>query len=151
MPAKQKTAPLNHGQTFNAIIAAYRVMHRRISEMVAEEGLTQPQFQALRIVARTGGTSMREISSQLMVTPANVTGIVDRLESRGLITRGAHKTDRRTTIIELTPRGNALQERMTAKYRDFMQDALGVLSEEEQAALTNLLVKLQKGMTRQEG
>ena len=148
MVTQREQSNQHNNETFHAMTAAYKLINRRISEVVSEEGLTQPQFQALRIVAKSGGTSMREISAQLLVTPANVTGIIDRLESRGLMTRGAHRKDRRTTIIELTPAGNALQQRVATKYSEFMRKALQVLSRDEQAALRDLLTKLQEGMSR---
>ena len=125
-------------------------MARRIAEMFSEEGLTRPQFQALRIVAKKGAVCMREISDEMFVTPANITGIIDRLEARGLLTRAGRKGDRRTTDIMLTTKGKALQGRVAEKYGRFMQNALGVFTQEEQKTLRDLLLKLQEGMSRSE-
>lgn len=138
----------HHNETYNAITASYRLMQRKITEMLSEEGITQPQFHVLRIAAKTGGTSMREMSDEMLVTPANMTGIIDRLESRGLIRRGTRKGDRRARIIALTPKGKALQERVSAKYSESMQKALRVLTDDEQRTLSELHVKLQEGMSQ---
>ena len=146
MPARQEQTSRG-SRTYNAITAAYRAMLRKMEEMLSEEGLTMPQFQALRIVAKGGVVCMREISDEMFVTPANVTGIIDRLESRGLLMRSGRKSDRRTTNIELTPKGKALQEKVSGKYNEFMRGALRVLTQDEQTKLGELLVKLQKGMS----
>lgn len=148
MPARGEQA-LRRNHTHNAIIAAYKMMMRRMAGMLSEEGLTQPQFQALRIAAKSGSVCMREISDEMLVTPANITGIIDRLESKGLLKRTEREGDRRTTSIELTPKGRTLQERVAEKYNEFMQNALHVLTQEEQRTLSELLLKLQEGMSRQ--
>lgn len=141
----------HHNETYNSITAAYKLMQGRITEMLSGEGLTQPQFHVLRIAAKSGGTSIREISDEMLVTPANMTGIIDRLESRGLIRRGSRKEDRRAKIIGLTPRGRALQEKVAAKYSDFIQKSLRVLTNDEQKTLSDILVKLQEGMSQSGG
>lgn len=91
---------------------------------------------------------MRRISNEMLVTPANITGIIDRLESRALIRRMAREGDRRATIIELTPKGKVLQDDVAAKYGRFMRNALRTLTADEQRALSDLLVKVQEGMSR---
>ena len=143
----QEKQTSSHNETYNAILAAYRMMQRRIAEMLSEEGLTQPQFQALRIVAKNGAVFMREISDEMFVTPANITGIIDRLEARGLVERSGRSEDRRTTNIELTPKGRALLERVEERYGRFMKNALRVFTQEEQKTFRGFLVKLQEGMT----
>lgn len=135
-------------RTYNAVIAAYKTMHRRMNEMLAEEGLTQPQFQALRIVSRKQAVCMREISDEMLVTPANVTGIIDRLESKGLLRRTGRAKDRRTTQVVLTREGTALQASVATKYNEFVKSALEVFTSEEERVLGELLVKLQERMSR---
>jgi DNA-binding MarR family transcriptional regulator len=99
-------------------------------------------------VAEKGKTPMKGISDRLFVTPANITGIIDRLESKGLLKRTAHHGDRRATIIELTPKGAAVQERVSSKYMEFIQNSLNVLAKDEQKMLHDILMKLQDGMSQ---
>jgi MarR family 2-MHQ and catechol resistance regulon transcriptional repressor len=141
----------HHDETYNSITATYKLMQRKIAGMLSGEGLTQPQFHVLRIAAKSGGTSIREISDEMLVTPANMTGIIDRLESRGLIRREARKGDRRAKIIGLTPKGRAMQEEVAAKYSEFMEKSLRVLTKDEQRTLSDVLVKLQEGMSQSGG
>ncbi|MDG6935058.1 MAG: MarR family transcriptional regulator [Nitrososphaerota archaeon] len=134
-------------RTYQSVVATYKVMHKSISKLLAEEGLTQPQFYALRLVARWGPVKMRVLSDELHVTPANVTGIIDRLESRGLLKRRSHAGDRRSTLLELTQTGLALESKVRRRYGQFVQDALDKLTEREQDLLSTLLQKLQKEMS----
>lgn len=144
--------PARHSnETYNAVMATYKVMHRKISEMLSEEGLTQPQFQVLRIVAKVGATPMRGISDEMLVTPANITGIIDRLESKGLIERMVGQGDRRATIIELTSKGRAVQDRVAVKYGEFMQKVLQAFTTDEQRILSDLLMRLQREMSGSKG
>ncbi len=150
MPKQAELAEQRNG-TYNAIIATYKTVQRSITAMLSEEGLTQPQFHALRVVAKCGPTLMRRISDDMQVTPANITGIIDRLESKGLIRRMGRKGDRRTTIIELTSKGKEMHERVASRYGEFMQKALQTFTADEQDALRSLLVKLQEEMSRSTG
>lgn len=138
-------------ETYNAVITTYRVIQRSIGELLSEEGLTQPQFYALRVIAKNGAAPMNRISYEMLVTPANITGIVDRLESRGLIRRMAREGDRRATIIGLTPKGRAVQERVATRYSEFMRKALQAFTADEQRVLRDLLEKLQQEMSRSRG
>jgi MarR family transcriptional regulator, 2-MHQ and catechol-resistance regulon repressor len=131
-----------------AISATYRILRRESEELLSKEDMTRPQFQALMSLAQRGPILMKEISEKMFVTRANVTGIIDRLESKGLVRRTANHRDRRATMIELTPKGVALQERVSSKYTTFMQDSLKVLTEDEQKSLRDALVKLQGGMSK---
>ena len=148
----KRTEPAErHNETYNTVITTYKVMQRSIAELLSEEGLTQPQFYALRVIAKNGAMPMRGISDEMHVTPANVTGIIDRLEHKGLIKRMARQGDRRATIIELTPEGRAVQERVAARYGELMQRALQAFTTDEQEALRYLLEKLQREMSRPRG
>jgi MarR family 2-MHQ and catechol resistance regulon transcriptional repressor len=146
MTKQAESADESNG-TYNAIIATYKVMQRGMAKLLSEEGLTLPQFTALRVMARHGPTPMKTLSEELLVTAANITGIVDRLESKGLVTRVASSKDRRATIVELTAGGMKLQEEVTKKYIGFLQKALQRFSSDEQRTLSVLLAKLREEMS----
>jgi len=138
----------NPNELADVMNSTYRTILRKSEELLSEEGLTRPQFQALRCVAEKGATPMKGISDKLSVTPANITGIIDRLESKGLLRRSAQAGDRRATIVELTTKGTAVQERVSTKYKEFMKGSLKALSRDEQKSLRDILVKLQEGMSQ---
>lgn len=139
--------PRNSSGVADAITSTYKTLLRESEELLSKEGVTLAQFQALRCVAK-GSIPMKEISEKMSVTRANITGIVDRLESKGLVKRTGYHRDRRATIVQLTPKGTAMQQRVSSKYRAFIQNSLEVLTEEEQRNLRDTLSKLQEGMSK---
>jgi len=135
-------------KTYQSIIATYKAMQKGIAKLLASEGLTQPQFYALRFVSKHGPVKMKVLSDELQVTPANITGVIDRLESRGLIKRMAQAGDRRATLLVLTQKGEALHSRVRRRYIEFVQGSLDVFADDEKRSLMFLLEKLQKEMSR---
>jgi DNA-binding MarR family transcriptional regulator len=142
MPERTESASAE--ETYNAVISTQRAIKQATLVLVSAQALTHPQYQALREIAKNGAMLMREISDAMLVTPANVTGIVDRLEEKGLITRKVSQGDRRATIVELTPEGRAVQERVAKKQGELVQRALGTFTADEQRTLRGLLQKLQR-------
>ncbi|WP_413888749.1 MarR family winged helix-turn-helix transcriptional regulator [Candidatus Aalborgicola defluviihabitans] len=65
-----------------------------------------PRFDYLaQLYREPDGLRMKELSSHLMVTGANVTGVTDELERDGLVARSSSPSDRRSWIVRLTPKG----------------------------------------------
>lgn len=76
--------------------------------MQATLGLTGPQRVALRVLGRGPGVSAGALARTLRLHPSTVTGILQRLERRGLVRRTADPADRRRSRLELTARGRRL-------------------------------------------
>lgn len=131
----------------DVVNATYKTLLRAPDKLVSKEGLTRAQFHALRCAAE-GPLSMKAMSEKMSVTKADITGLVGKLETKGLVRRESNRQDKRETMIELTPKGAAVQKRVGSRYRAFVQESLGVLTAEEQASLGRVLRKLQEGMSR---
>lgn len=80
---------------------------RRAQGTGAERG---PRVAALAHLARDGATPMRELAAKLSISPQAVTGVVDALESEGLVSRERHPTDRRRTLVRLNEHARSLAE-----------------------------------------
>jgi DNA-binding MarR family transcriptional regulator len=91
---------------------------RRVMELARELDFSPVQLHSLRLLEPDAETPMRALAQQLFCDPSNVTGIVDRLEARGLIERVGSDRDRRVRIIRLTPEGKRVRagvvERMSS-------------------------------------
>ena len=74
-------------------------------KMSKQFGLTGPQSQVLRLLIKNGSLSSADLSRKMYVTPSNVTGIIDRLEKKGLVERIRKQGDRRVANITLTNSG----------------------------------------------
>ncbi len=96
-----------------------------------------PQAKLLRIL--DSPLPMSQIASRLHCDASNITGIVDRLEARGLVERGVKPGDRRIKVIALTQEGKRVRRRVVAMTSSV--PGLSRLSKSEQRALDGLLAK----------
>lgn len=87
--------------------------------LVKRIGLTGPQLIVLKEIAARGETSAGEIARAVSLGQATITGILERLEKRDLITRGRSDTDRRKVQLRATQTG----ERLLADTPPLMQEA----------------------------
>jgi DNA-binding MarR family transcriptional regulator len=88
----------------------------------------------------TGPRGMGSLAEELGCDASNVTQIVARLETRGLVTRAPDPVDRRGRVITRTPAGDELNARFEEAF-EFGRDAVRRLSRSEQDQLTTLLRK----------
>ena len=82
------------------------------SKSSQQYGLTESQSRLLRVLFDFGELSSAKLSRKLYVTPANITGIIDRLEKKELVQRLIKKQDRRIAFLSLTPKGIELVKNM---------------------------------------
>jgi MarR family transcriptional regulator, organic hydroperoxide resistance regulator len=109
--------------------------------LAAEFDLSPAQCHVLHLIEPNQPVAMGQIAESLACDASNVTGLVDRLESRGLVRRQPSSGDRRIKVLELTQAGARLRsivmERMTQP-----PEILGRLSVEEQRELVRILKRL---------
>jgi DNA-binding MarR family transcriptional regulator len=105
-------------ETIDRDLRAIRESIRRPLEAeIARGNLTGPQQSVIRAIVQSDGMSLKELSAQLGLAHSTVSGIVDRLQERGLVERRADGTDKRITRIAVTQ-----------TVRDFVRDTLPRLS-----------------------
>ena len=93
-----------------AIRRLYRAVYLDASKMSRQFGLTGAQSGVLRNLFAHGALSSADLSRKLYVTPSNITGVIDRLEKKGLVERIRKVGDRRVALITLTEKGNELSK-----------------------------------------
>ncbi|HWT95951.1 MAG TPA: MarR family transcriptional regulator [Solirubrobacteraceae bacterium] len=112
----------------------------RVHTIAAEFGLAPAQMLALQVLEPEHPCPMSALAQALRCDNSNVTGIVDRLEARGLVERRPGETDRRVKILAVTPAGEALRERLQERLRE-PPEALARLGEEDAQALRDILAR----------
>ena len=101
--------------------------------------LTYAQSQVLFRLAEHPGSHMGDVAKAFGVTLPAVTHIVDRLEEKGLVTRGDHPADRRVYVLDLTSAGKALVEELEAIRLKGMERVLTRMSaDDRRRVLTGL-------------
>jgi len=89
-----------------------RSVYLDTQKLSRQYGLTGPQSGVLRSLVHHGSSSSADLSRMLYVTPSNITGIIDRLERKGLVERIKKEGDRRVALITLTKEGTRLGKKM---------------------------------------
>lgn len=114
-------------------------------ETVREANLTPPQYQTLRLLWVQDGRPFKELAASNGCTPPTMTGIVDTLEKKGLVTRQPNPDDRRSLLVTLTEKGRALEGSTPNLERIYASCCVG-LSAEEFRQLGSLLEKLHQSL-----
>ena len=119
-------------------LAFARVDNRHIRAM----HLTPSQFDVMVTLGDTDGITCSELSAATLVTKGTLTGVLDRLEVKGLIQRDEVQADRRRTRIRLTEKGQHLFEKIFPAHARDIASAMSGLTKKEQEEATRLLRKL---------
>jgi MarR family transcriptional regulator, organic hydroperoxide resistance regulator len=115
-----------------------------LSSALAEENLTAAEINALANLADRGALNVRELSTETGTRPTTLTGVLDRLESRGYLTRELDPADRRSFRLPLTETGQAVAARVRAAVTDLERDALAGLSATQVAGFHAVMSALQE-------
>ena len=118
------------------------------SKLTAEFGMSLARFDLLSQLERAaGGLTMTELSRQMMVSNGATTSLVDRLAEDGLLQRTPHPSDRRTTIISLTPLGRERFLAIAQEHEGWVIGLLDGLSGEAKAELLSGLGALKQHLS----
>lgn len=104
--------------------------------------LTPAQFDIIATLGNTPGMSFKELGEKTLITKGTMTGVIDRLESKGLVKRITKTEDRRCTIVQLTDKGEQEFKRIFAPHVQFCKQAFLGYSDDDFAALEQELAKL---------
>ncbi|MFD5797707.1 MarR family winged helix-turn-helix transcriptional regulator [Streptomyces diastatochromogenes] len=105
-----------------------------------EHALTGPQARLLSLLSLEP-LPMRKLAQKLKCEPSNVTGIVDRLEARGLVARRPDPADRRVKLAAATDEGLQVARDLREGLR-FAREPLAGLTDEERGSLRDLLRRM---------
>src|SRR3954468_25041094 len=127
-------------EAWSLIAELFTSQRTRFLAIASEFDLAPAQLGALKALDPSDPVPMRYLAQALACDNSNVTGIVDRLEARGLVERRADPSDRRVKMIVVTAVGADLRGQVKARMEE-PPDALKRLTPEEQKQLRDLLRK----------
>jgi DNA-binding MarR family transcriptional regulator len=114
-------------------------------------GLNYARLRLLQALHCGGPAIMRDLGTQLGTSPRNMTAIVDALEDAHLVVRRRHPTDRRATIIELSPEGAREAEQELGPRISAMSEIFADLSPGERKQFSSILGKLTCAIRSRQG
>jgi DNA-binding MarR family transcriptional regulator len=115
------------------------------------DGMNYARLRLLEALHCSGPAIMRDLGTQLGATPRNMTAIVDALEEAKLVVRRPHPTDRRATLVELSPAGAREAEQGLGPRLDVMSEIFVGLSTAERDQFSAVMAKLMRAIKERQG
>ncbi len=139
-------------ETLLNVIYTYDALMTHFSKELAKQGLSPSAFNILMILSRNDAKTYKQsdLSKLILVSRANITGLIDSLVKKGLVTRGENKKDRRVCMAQITPAGEKLLESFLPSHYAQIEETTSSLTTEEKKELTHLLTKLRQNFFRKE-
>jgi DNA-binding MarR family transcriptional regulator len=133
-----------HRGSFAAFLLAQvgALAARQFGERLEPLGLTPPHAGILRMLAQSSGMSQKDLADRLGMHASRLVGVVDELESLGLVVRTANADDRRSYALQLTPAGREKLAELGRIGREHNEALCAALSVEEREELARLLQKI---------
>lgn len=104
-----------------------------------QKDLTPQRVRLMALLMENGPMMMSALRDELGVTATNITALVDALEKDRMVKRTPHASDRRITLIEITPKAETLMTENCSKFRESVSELFDGLSETEQRQFLHLL------------
>lgn len=121
------------------LVACYQAFERYSAAHIQGLGLTSSQFDVIATLGNTPGMTFRELGERTLITKGTLTGVVDRLGAKGLVSRSNCPDDGRATLVMLTRRGDKVFDDAFPAHVDHLRGAFGRVCSEE-------LVRLEQGL-----
>ncbi len=140
---KKADLPVELWQNISAI---YRTAVKRLNKRLSEDRISFSQFSVLRAIGKYGPMPMSKLSEYMLVAPANITGLVDRMERKGYVERRRDKQDRRLFKIVLTEKGRRTYDVISEQFWIYVRHVFSSLSDSERVVLLGLLGRIRKSV-----
>ncbi len=109
------------------------------SHRLSGSGLTVAQANVVFALGNTEGMTCKDIGDWTHITKGTLTGVIDRLENKGLVERWAVEGDGRKTIVALTRKGKRMFEREYPRHVDYLKERFDGLNATDRKQATKLL------------
>jgi len=130
------------------LVRAYQAFSAYSEAHVRQFDLTPAQFDVIATLGNTNGLSMGEISEKTLITKGTLTGVIDRLIHKQLVSREVPEDNRRNVIVQLTPQGQQVFEQSFPSHIAHLQERFDHLDETEVKTLTELLTQLKQAFQK---
>jgi len=133
-------------ESFLNLARTYEFLQQRVAELLKEHQLTPSQYNMLRILrgAEPDGVTCSQATERMLSPDPDITRLLDRMETNGLILRDRSKKDRRVVITRITERGLEVTNRIDAPLHHLFKQCLGRVSQQRLKELIDTLEALRE-------
>ena len=128
--------------TVRELVWAYQGFRSYSDVQIRQMGLTSSQFDIISTLGNTSGMTFNKLAEKTLTTKGELTGIIDRLEKKGLVRREVPKEDRRSFLAVLTPAGEKVFTETFPAHIAHLKQRFERLSSEELQQIQAALAKL---------
>lgn len=150
-PAPKDPGDEPYLKVLRPLVEAFYAFLSKDDRHIRSLGLTLSQFDVIATLGDTQGMTCKQLSEETLVTKGTLTGVLDRLEEKGLIERVFSEEDRRVTMVRLTRQGEKKFKEVFPAHiyyiKPFFERAL---SPAEMKTLRGLLLRLKESFERDE-
>jgi MarR family transcriptional regulator, 2-MHQ and catechol-resistance regulon repressor len=115
---------------------------------IRELDITPAQFDIIATLGNTRGMTCKELGEKTLITKGTMTGVLDRLEQKGLLVRKPSAEDGRSWITQLTGKGQALFEEIFPAHLEHLDPLFSSISNAELNTMRNQLRRLRDAFER---
>jgi homoprotocatechuate degradation regulator HpaR len=129
-----------------ALLRTREAVVQRFRSVLSRHGLTEQQWRILRALDGRDGLEVSLLAEQCRILLPSMTGILKRMESRGLVRRDANQADGRSTLVRLTEASQALVEGIKPEVVEVYEEIERILGKRKLEQLYALLEELEAGL-----
>lgn len=142
-PTENPTPAQPETESAREILRALRRILRAVDlhgrRLAQHHGLTGPQLICLREIRRNGPLNPGQLARSISLSPATVTGILDRLEGRALVSRRRRNRDKRQVLVQLTDPGAELLSQVAPPLQERFVERLAELEPADRERIADSL------------
>ena len=128
--------------TLRELALTFQAFERYSAPDMKSMGLTTTQFDVIATLGNQAPMSCKELGEKTLVTKGTLTGVLERLQTKGILERRINPEDARCQMIALTEEGQKLFETIFPKHLLHLQKAFGKLSVEQLVEINQSLLTL---------
>ncbi|MBX9854609.1 MAG: MarR family transcriptional regulator [Gemmatimonadaceae bacterium] len=136
--------PTQHTGTVHALRAAAAHVELTVARALEPHGITAAQFELLQLISRNDAAGCSELGRQMAAPGPDITRMVDRLDTAGLVARSRDEKDRRVVHVVMTEKGSALLEQVRPVVCAAERQVFAGIPSEDQETLLRVLQQLRQ-------
>ena len=141
-PGETGGGALDDVDLWRSMTNSWKHLQHDVEKNLLRLDLNLAELRILKVLREQGSSPMNRFCAETMLSQPSITGIVDKLEERGLVERVRSLEDRREVLIAITEKGNQTYAKGMDLHRQFVEKTLSALEDDEARSLVSLLKKL---------